>query len=153
MLLGMLLCVRSTPAGEKKDAPRTLAEDAKLLAEQNEGQWASEGTFSLTIDKKEEKVKLTIRFVRKDAKPSGTAEVGLFLQKKKEGTWAAEGGYKFELIESEGKRAIKLTPPGKGKPRLLRYSLVKDRLTINVPLGWVDAPTVPIQFKPGSGLK
>jgi hypothetical protein len=147
----MVLFVRSTTADEKKAPPKTLAEEANLLGDKD-GNWISEGTVDALI-KKAEKVNLTFRFEPEKGKPSGKAALGQALLKKGTYVQAELNDYKFELIENDGKRAIKLTPPGAKEPLILNYSLVGDKLTIHIPLGLWDGTTVPMQFKRGTGIQ
>jgi hypothetical protein len=152
LIIVMLLFVRSTTAGDKKGAPKTLAEEAERLA----GRWMSEGTVKLwTEDDGFKEAKIKLHFNPRGAKPSGEFRVGLATFKKNGeiAIFHNQRLFRFELIEERGRRAIKLThaplggPPPKD-PRSLNYSLVGDKITIDVPLadGWGGA-VLPMTFK------
>jgi hypothetical protein len=146
----MVLFVRSTTADDKKAPQKSLADEAKLLGEK-EGNWISEGTVDALI-KKDEKVNLTFRFESEEGKPSGKVALGMALLKKGMYVAAALNDYKFELIQKDGKRVIQLTPPGAKEPLILNYSLVGDKLTVQIPLGLWDGANVTMQFKRGTGI-
>jgi len=140
-----LLFAGPVAAGDKKPTPRSLAEEAQLLAGKR---WVSEEQEHLPSAKKADdpKYDLTIKFEPDQGKPSGKAWVGLT---GPGGSVASE--YKFELIEGHvsgapafNSRGIKVFniaefngKPNTREPLVLYYSLDGDKLTTHEPRVWL----------------
>jgi hypothetical protein len=147
-----LLFARSTAAGDKEPAPRSLAEDAQLLAEKGGKRWISQEKVTRIRDGVEQKFTLVIRLEPENGKPSGKVVLGVHVELKGGSGAGFDVTESFELVEKYGRRIIKVTSKpavdGAGKPitrepRLLYYSIDGDTLTIReiYESAWVSMTT------------
>jgi hypothetical protein len=152
--LQLHLDATQTAGGNSKKAPRSLAEDAKLLADSvwsvpgepvlPRRHWSSDEAVVMTDGKKESMAQLTIAFVADKDKASGMAWPGMSYAAGAKSTSTL-----FELIEIDGKRFLKMSYLDPKKTREFRYVLDGDTLTLYQVPSEPEWPTasVPIHFK------